>query len=119
MISCVIDAMENWDVATVDIPSAFMQADMDKVMHMKLEAKLVDLLISLSPNNYMRYVTEERGKKILYVKLRKALYGTLHAALLFWRRLTDELVTFGFEVIRLVCSEQKYQWIAIHNLVAC
>jgi hypothetical protein len=29
MLSCVIDAMERRDVATVDIPGAFMQADMD------------------------------------------------------------------------------------------
>jgi len=28
MIACVIDAIENRDVAIVDIPGAFMQADM-------------------------------------------------------------------------------------------
>eukprot|EP00957_Ditylum_brightwellii_P184341 14041164-Ditylum_brightwellii.AAC.1 len=30
MLSCLIDAMEGRDVATVDIPGAFMQADMDE-----------------------------------------------------------------------------------------
>jgi hypothetical protein len=34
MISCIIDAKENRDVATLDIPGAFMQVDMDEIVHM-------------------------------------------------------------------------------------
>lgn len=37
MLSCVIDAKEGRDVATVDIPGAFMQADMDDLVHMRLD----------------------------------------------------------------------------------
>ena len=33
-----------------------------------------------------------------YVKLRKALYGTLQAALLFWRLLSDTLIEWGFKL---------------------
>jgi hypothetical protein len=40
----------------------------------------------------------ERGKHILYVELRKALFGTLRAALLFWRLLTKCLKSWGFQV---------------------
>jgi hypothetical protein len=36
------------------------------------------------------------GRKILYVKLKKALYGTLRAALLFWQNLTEKLKKWGF-----------------------
>ena len=36
MISCTIDAKEGRDVATVDIPGAFMQADMDETVHVQL-----------------------------------------------------------------------------------
>jgi hypothetical protein len=36
MLSCVIDASEGRDVATVDIPGAFMQADMDDDVHVVL-----------------------------------------------------------------------------------
>jgi hypothetical protein len=32
-ISCMIDAMEGRDVATIDIPSAFMQAFIDEIVH--------------------------------------------------------------------------------------
>ena len=35
MLSCVIDAKEGSDMATVDIPGAFMQADMEDRVHMK------------------------------------------------------------------------------------
>jgi hypothetical protein len=36
MLSCVIDAKEGRDVATADIPGAFMQAEMDEVVHMRM-----------------------------------------------------------------------------------
>jgi ribosomal protein L22 len=40
MLSCTIDAKERRDVGIVDIPNAFMQADMDETVHMKLEGKM-------------------------------------------------------------------------------
>ena len=98
MLSSVIDAMEGRDVATVDIPNAFMQADMDDMVHMKLEGKMAELLVKINPKLYRKYVQVEKGKTVLYVELRKALYGTLKAALLFWRRLTGVLKEWGFEV---------------------
>jgi hypothetical protein len=38
-------------------------------------------------------MSEENGKQVIYVKLQKALYGTLQAALLFWENLTEFLLT--------------------------
>ena len=43
MLSCVIDAKERRHVATADIPGAFMQADMDEVVYMRLEGVMGDL----------------------------------------------------------------------------
>eukprot|EP00957_Ditylum_brightwellii_P084697 6439847-Ditylum_brightwellii.AAC.1 len=40
MLSCIIDVMEGRDVATVDIPGAFMQAEMDDAVHMKIEGTM-------------------------------------------------------------------------------
>ena len=55
MLTCVIDAMEHRDVATVDIPSAFMQTDMEgDDVNMKLEGKMVDLLAKLDPTLYRK-----------------------------------------------------------------
>jgi hypothetical protein len=83
MLSCVIDAMERRDIATVDILGAFMQADMDETVHVKLEGKMAELLVMIDPKLYCKHIRIERGKHILYVELRKALYSTLRAALLF------------------------------------
>jgi len=35
---------------------------------------------------------------MLYVMLKKTLYGTLWAALLFWRLLSDTLIEWGFKL---------------------
>jgi hypothetical protein len=67
-------------VATVDIPDAFMQADMEDLVHMKLEGKMAELLVKLDPKLYRKYVQVERDKSVLYVELKKAIYGTLKKA---------------------------------------
>jgi hypothetical protein len=64
-------------VATADIPGAFMQADMDEVIHVKLEGPLAKLLTRVNPKLYEKYVVTEKGTPVLYVQLMKALYGTL------------------------------------------
>jgi hypothetical protein len=56
MLSCVIDAKEERDMATVDIPGAFMQADMDKLVHMRLECTMSELLVRLDPKLYRKYL---------------------------------------------------------------
>lgn len=97
MLSCVIDAKERRDTATVDILGAFMQADMDELVHMRLDGKMAELLVQVDPDLYEKYIVYENGKPVLYVVLKKALYGTLRAALLFWRRLSSQLTKWGFK----------------------
>jgi hypothetical protein len=46
-LTCMIDAMEDRYMVTCDIPGAFMHADIDELIHIKLEGELVDLLIRL------------------------------------------------------------------------
>ena len=67
---------------------AYMECD---TVHMNLEGKMAELLMKLDPNLYQRYVTNEKGITVLYVELKKSLYGTLQAALLFWRNLMSSL----------------------------
>ena len=48
---------------------------------------------------YARYILRvKNGKKILHVKLKKALYGCLQSALLFYQKLRGELKACGFFV---------------------
>ena len=94
-LTCMIDALEGRDVATLDIPGAFMQADMDELVHLRIEGKIARLLIRVD-ERYKDMVTYEGGKPVIYAELKKALYGTLQAALLFWQELSSFLGELGF-----------------------
>ena len=46
---------------TVDITTAFMQANMEgETVHMKMEGKKVDILTKLDPKLYCKYITMEK-----------------------------------------------------------
>ena len=111
MISAVIEASEGRDVATVDIPGAFMHADIDEAVHVKFEGAIEDMLVKLDPKLYRKYVKDENGKTVLYVELRKALYGTLKAALLFWKLLSKQLVSSWEFVIN------PYDWCIANKMI--
>ncbi|KAG7339953.1 reverse transcriptase RNA-dependent DNA polymerase [Nitzschia inconspicua] len=97
-LTCIIDVLEKRDVATVDIPAAFMQADIDELIHVKLEGETAILLMRIDPT-YQQFLTYENGKPVIYAELTKALYGTVQAAMLFWKNLTNFLVNeLGFVI---------------------
>jgi hypothetical protein len=74
-----------------------MQADMDEVLHVHLEGHLAKkLLTKVDPELYTKFISKENGKDVMYVRLTKALYGTLQAVLLFWKDLTGYLRELGF-----------------------
>ena len=109
MMSCAIDMREGRHVAVTDIPGTFLHADMKENVHMLLERTIAKLIVILDPSSYWKYIWENKnGKPMLYVKLRKALYGTLQAALLFWRLLPDTLIGWGFKLNEYdKCVEKK------------
>jgi hypothetical protein len=49
-------------------------------------------------SDYKKYVVYEGSKKVLCVWLCKALYGTLHAALLSWKKLSLKLQEWEFKM---------------------
>ena len=79
------------------LPGAFMFSDMDEVIILKVEGESVDILVEIDIDKYKPYVVIEHGKKVIYFKLKKALYGTLRAALLFWQNLSNNLRNWSFE----------------------
>jgi len=48
LLSCTIDAMEERYIAILDISGAFMKADMNDTLHLKIEGRLTELLVSPS-----------------------------------------------------------------------
>ena len=99
-LTAVIDAMERRYVAVMDVPGAFLQADMpeDETVHIRITGVMVDILLEIDPEMYGPYVVMEGKEKVLYLELLKALYGTLRAARLFWEKLSGILIKeWGFE----------------------
>lgn len=90
MLTCLVDAYERRHVATCDIGGAFMHADIDEIIHIRLDGELANLLIRVD-ETYAQYLTYEHGVPVIYTELSKALYGTLQAAKLFWENLTSFL----------------------------
>ncbi len=48
------------------------------------------------PKLYRKYLVDKKGKKVLYLRLQKALYGMMKSALLFYQKLVSELRSMGF-----------------------
>ena len=101
MLTCMVDAYEKRDVATADIPGAFIQTKMpkeDRDVHVVLDGRMAELLAKISPDDYQKYVHNHRGQSHIYCKLNVALYGTLKGAVLFWKKLSSYLKDQGFVV---------------------
>src|SRR5210317_611947 len=99
MLTSMIDSKEGRDVMTTDIPNAFIRTDMpqteEKVI-MKVTGVLVDILVKLNPSKYQGYVVYENSRKFLYLKVLKAIYGMLQAALLWYKKFRNDLEDNGF-----------------------
>jgi hypothetical protein len=60
MLICVIDAVEGRDVATLDVPNAFVQTVVEYETHrviICIRGPLVDMLVSIAPEGYGPYVS--------------------------------------------------------------
>ena len=95
----MIDSMEGWEVATADIPGAFLQTNYDKGdTHIKPEGAMVTLIEEIDPEYYKDSLfTDNRRRKCMYAEAKKAIYGTLEASLLFWGKLTKILEEMGYQ----------------------
>jgi len=120
MLLCAIDAKENRYVVVSDIPGAFLHADMEDNVHMLLEGTVAEMIVKLDPLIYRKHIWyNKHSKPMLYVQLKKALYRTLQAALLFWKLLSETLQEWGFVPIRQMCIKQKHRRKAIYDYMAC
>jgi hypothetical protein len=118
MLTCVIDADENRDVAIVDIPNAFIQTvveDEKDRAFIQIRGPLVDILVSIGPDVYGAYVTiGKKGEKQLLVQCLNALYGTMVASLLYYEVCQEfEIQGIQAQPLRSMRCEQAGGWGAI------
>ena len=97
MLSLIIDSVEERDVATADVVGAYLLADMDDFVLVKLTGDAVDIMCKAN-NKYESFVAVENGTKVLYLRLLKALYGCVKSALLWYELFTSTLQEMGFEL---------------------
>ena len=103
-MTAVIDAKERRDAATVDIPNAFHQTaitdeDSKHLIIVRLQDTVVDILCEIEPEAYLEYVTtNKKGKKRLLVQCMNALYGSMIASVLFYKKLVTSLNGNRFEL---------------------
>jgi hypothetical protein len=102
LLTCIIDAEEGRDVAVIDIPNAFIQTRVENEKDMatiKIRGVLVDILLEIAPEVYRSYATiGKKGIKQLIVQCKNAIYGTMVASLLYYRKFTKSLISIGYEM---------------------
>ena len=102
ILTLMIDAIEERDIAIVDITNAFIQTevtDKNKRVIVCIRGMLVDILVKIAPDVYKDYVTvNNKGEKQILVECLNALYGTMMASLLYYEKFTTRLDKAGFEM---------------------
>jgi Reverse transcriptase (RNA-dependent DNA polymerase) len=95
VLTIIVDAYENRDVGTADVAGAYLKADMKDFVIMKFTGESVDILCTMNPA-HVPFVVVEHGKKVLYVRLIKAIYGCVQSALLWYKLFYGTLQKMGF-----------------------
>jgi hypothetical protein len=54
--TAAIDAKENWKVVTIDIPGAFLHANNEDYIIIKMVGTLAELMVQMNPKLYRKYV---------------------------------------------------------------
>ena len=99
-ITSVIAAHEQRDVASADIPGAFLHAENDECVTMRLDGVLAKMMVKIAPELHRPFITSNAsGKPVLYVNLEKALYGQLKCSHLFYCKLVADLTSLGFTIV--------------------
>jgi hypothetical protein len=100
LFSCIIDAEEGRDIAVVDITNAFVQTRVENEKDMafiKMRGVLVDIMVEIAPDVCKPYVSRDKKEmKQLLVQFQNALYGTMVASLLYYRKFVTSLTDVGF-----------------------
>jgi len=98
MLSMMIDAYENRDVATADVVGAFLKGDMDDFVMVKLMNEKVDIMCRVE-SKYRDYVIRgKNGRKTLFMKLNKALYGCMKSAIIWYETFVTTLKGLDFKL---------------------
>jgi hypothetical protein len=76
-VTSTIDARENSEVVTINIPGAFLHATNKDYVVIQMNGTLAKLMAQTDLKLYRKYLVNKKGKKVLYLHLQEALYGMM------------------------------------------
>ena len=98
-----VDAREEREVASLDVPNAFIQTHTHldpsgERTVMKVMGFLIDLLIKIDHVAYFKYLVYKNGEKVLYLEVLRLIYKMLVASLLWYWKLRKYLEEINFQL---------------------
>ena len=83
------------------MPGAYLDAKFpkDKLVLMRLRDEFVDIMCKVNPE-YLKHAKQEKGRKVLYLRVLRALYGCIESALMWYNLFAKTLVDMGFVGVR-------------------
>ena len=113
-VTAAIAANKKRKVRCFDIPSAFVNTDVDEDVLMVLKGELTDMMIQIAPQVYRKYVTiNKKGTPILYVdEGEPALLSEITKG-------TGGLRIHSQSIQSMRSKQDDQMWIAINNYLSC
>ena len=72
---------------------------------------MAEIIAKINPQLYrICIILSRKGKPVLYGEARKAIYGTLNASLLFYKKLVKSIQDWGFEI-------NPYEWGCANKII--
>ena len=115
LLTALIDAVEERHVVVADVMGAYLNADMDDFVLIRLSSDDVGMMCNANPT-YERFVSKVHGQKSLFLQLKKALYGCVKSVLLWYCLFRDMLQELGFTLNPYdPCRQRHDQGITMHH----
>ena len=95
----LVDVYEDRNVGIFDIPGAYLHAEMPEEHRviLKLKGTFVDIMCQVNPE-FRKHVTIEKGQKVLYMKVMKAICGCIRLAMLWYNLFSETLQQEGYKI---------------------
>ena len=90
ILSLLIGSFDNRDVAITDIADAYLFANMEENEIIDIKNDAVDIMCKVD-KSYQKFLIYEKGNKVIYMKLNKALYSCVRSALLWYNTFKSKL----------------------------
>ena len=101
MLNCAVDAEEERDVATIDIPNIFIQTRVENeedMVTIRVRGIMVDVLLGIAPEVYGPYIIiDMKINQSLILTDMNVIYGTMVASLLYYKKFCKSLISCGFK----------------------